>query len=155
MYELRILRMDNVYSAVLTYISSAAKFWDFQNSPAADLRMSADHSDWITDGYGFLRMIRIIANAYGFLSVTFRSYRKWPCDLSIRNLFHIGCKNYKKILSKIKKNCWGGGNKGTRLLQVKFIKTKLCIFSYNSSRMGDDRNRENYFWISVELKGPN
>ena len=25
-YELRILRMDNVYSAVLTYISCAAKF---------------------------------------------------------------------------------------------------------------------------------
>ena len=29
-------------------------------------------------------MIRILADAYGFLSVSIRSYRKWPCDCSIR-----------------------------------------------------------------------
>ena len=31
-------------------------------------------------------MIRILADAYGFLSVSIRSYRKWPCDCSIRSV---------------------------------------------------------------------
>ena len=46
--------------------------------------MSADPADWVTDGYGCLRMIRILADAYGFLSVSIRSYRKWPCDCTIK-----------------------------------------------------------------------
>ena len=48
--------------------------------------MSADPADWVTDGYGCLRMIRILADAYGFLSVSIRSYRKWLCDCTINNL---------------------------------------------------------------------
>ena len=45
--------------------------------------MSADPADRVTDGYGCLRMIQILADAYGFLSVSIRSYCKWPCDCTI------------------------------------------------------------------------
>ena len=71
--------MDNVYSA------GAYVYFIRSKIPAADLRMSADPADWVTDGYGCLRMIRILADAYGVLSVSIRSYRKWPCDCTIKS----------------------------------------------------------------------
>ena len=58
--------------------------------------MSADPADWVTDGYGCLRMIRILADAYGFLSVSIRSYRKWPCDCTMRVMMSV---LYKKNLA--------------------------------------------------------
>ena len=86
--SLRILRMSYVFYVWITYILRMLIFhpqlnFEIFKIPAADLRMSADPADWITDGYGCLRMIRILADAYGFLSVSIRSYRKWPCDCSI------------------------------------------------------------------------
>ena len=80
--------------------------------------MSADPADWVTDGYGCLRMIRILADAYGFLSVSIRSYRKLPCDCTII-----------AIRSSVKSPCSVNG----QLVMVRNLVRKWSVAAITSS----------------------
>ena len=124
-YELRILRMDNVYSADAYVYFIRSKILRFSKFPLRICVCLRIMPDWITDGYGCLRMIRILADAYGFLSVSIRSYRKWPCDCSIKASTSV------KVLLRIKP-LWSNARGGFRIF-IKRRRKRLCVRTHITS----------------------
>ena len=96
-YELCNLRMDNVYSADAYVYFIRSKIFRFSKFP---LRICLCLRIGLRMDTGCLRMIRILTDAYGFLSVSIRSYRKWPYDCTINNVRHCFLCNNTSVMYK-------------------------------------------------------
>ena len=80
-YELRILRMSYVFYVwityilrMLTYISSAAKFWDFQNSRCGSAYVCGSCGL----NYGWIRMLTDDTDPCGCLRISIRKHPQLP-----------------------------------------------------------------------------